>query len=69
MGRLDEARDVVERLREITPLVIPGAEHWRIPEQREYYLEGLKPGLKERTSTEPRGRGRVRARMASDKVT
>ena len=42
MGRLDEARDVVKRLREITPLVIPGAEHWRIPDQREFYLQGLR---------------------------
>jgi TolB-like protein/class 3 adenylate cyclase len=42
MGRLDEARDFVKRLREITPLVIPSAEHWRNPEDREFYLEGLR---------------------------
>jgi len=42
MGRLDDAQDMVKRLREITPVVIPGAEHWRIPEDREFYLGGLR---------------------------
>jgi adenylate cyclase len=42
MGRLKEAQAMVKRLRAITPLVIPIAEHWRIPEDREYYLEGLR---------------------------
>jgi adenylate cyclase len=30
MGRLEEALALVERLRAITPIVIPSAEHWRI---------------------------------------
>src|SRR5882762_1775841 len=30
MGQLDEARDIIARLRAITPIVIPNAEHWRI---------------------------------------
>ena len=42
MGRLEEAQEVVKRLRAITPVVIPSAEHWRIREDREYYLEGLR---------------------------
>ena len=42
MGRLKEAQEVVKRLREITHVVIPTAEHWRIREDREYYLEGLR---------------------------
>ena len=42
MGRLDEARDIIARLRDITPIVIPNAEHWRIPEQREFFLDGLR---------------------------
>jgi len=42
MGRLSDARDMVERLRRITPVLIPGAEHWRIPEDREFYLSGLR---------------------------
>jgi adenylate cyclase len=42
MGRLDEGQMMVKRLRDITPLVIPSAEHWRIPEQRQFFLEGLR---------------------------
>jgi tetratricopeptide (TPR) repeat protein len=42
MGRLKEAQEVVKRLRAITPVVIPTAEHRRIPEDREYYLDGLR---------------------------
>jgi TolB-like protein len=42
LGRLDEAQAIVKRLRDVTPLVIPSAEHWRIPEQREFFLEGLR---------------------------
>jgi adenylate cyclase len=42
LGLLDEARAIVKRLRDITPSVIPGAENWRVPEQREYFLEGLR---------------------------
>ena len=42
MGQLEEARDIIARLRDITPIVIPNAEHWRIIEQRQFYLEGLR---------------------------
>jgi TolB-like protein len=42
MGRLEEAQEVVKRLRAITPVVIPTAEHWRIREDREYFLDGLR---------------------------
>jgi adenylate cyclase len=42
VGRVDEARAIVKRLRDITPLVIPAAEHWRVPEQREFFLKGLR---------------------------
>jgi adenylate cyclase len=42
MGRLEEAQEVVKRLRAITPVVIPSAEHWRIREDREYFLDGLR---------------------------
>jgi adenylate cyclase len=42
LGRLDEARATIERLRNITPSVIPVAEHWRVPEQRAFFLEGLR---------------------------
>jgi adenylate cyclase len=42
LGCLDEARATAKRLREITPTVVPGAEHWRVPEQREFFLAGLR---------------------------
>ena len=38
MGRLDEARDVVRRLRAISPVVVPPATQFRNPEQRELLL-------------------------------
>ena len=41
-GRLDEARDVVKRLRGITPLVVPSGNELRNPEYRELYLTGLR---------------------------
>ena len=42
MGRLDEARETIERVRQITLVVVPSAAHWRDPEQRAFYLEGLR---------------------------
>ena len=42
IGRLDEAREVVARLRCITPLVVAGADCFRNPEDREFYLSGLR---------------------------
>jgi TolB-like protein/class 3 adenylate cyclase len=42
MGRLDEARRVVARLRTITSVVIPRTIPWRNPEHRELYLSGLR---------------------------
>jgi hypothetical protein len=42
LGRLKEAHEMVKRLQAITPVVIPTAEHWRIREDREYFLDGLR---------------------------
>ncbi len=42
MGRFDEAHEMVQRLRRLTPLIVPTAEHWRDPQQRELYLSGLR---------------------------
>jgi hypothetical protein len=39
---LDEASAMIEQLRALTPLVVPSADHWRNPEQREFYLSGLR---------------------------
>ena len=41
-GRLDEARDIVERLRAITPVVVPSATPYRNPEHQELFLSGLR---------------------------
>jgi TolB-like protein/class 3 adenylate cyclase len=42
MGRLDDAREIVERLRTLTPAVIPDASYLRNPEHRELFLSGLR---------------------------
>jgi TolB-like protein/class 3 adenylate cyclase len=49
LGRLEEAREAVERLRAITPLVVPTAMHWRNPEDRELFLSGLRRAMGEAT--------------------
>jgi len=47
MGRLDEARAVVTRLRAITPEVMPSDLGWRNPEDRELFLSGLRLAMGE----------------------
>jgi hypothetical protein len=42
MGRLDEARTIVARLRVITPLLVPSDLPFRSPEDRELFLSGLR---------------------------
>ena len=42
MGRMDDAREIVQRLRAITPEVIPNARYLRDPEHRELFLSGLR---------------------------
>jgi adenylate cyclase len=49
MGRLDEAREIVERLRAITPVLIPSRLAWRNPEHRELFLSGLRLAAGEAT--------------------
>jgi hypothetical protein len=41
-GRLDEAREAIERLRSLTPLVIHPATYLRNAEHRELLLSGLR---------------------------
>ena len=41
-GRLDDAREIVTKMRAITPVVIPGASFLRNPEHRELLLSGLR---------------------------
>src|SRR5207248_7381135 len=42
MGRLDDARAIVGRVRAITSAVIPDASYLRNPEHRELFLSGLR---------------------------
>jgi adenylate cyclase len=42
MGRLDEAREIVSRLRAVTPVVIPSVIPYRNIEHRELFLSGLR---------------------------
>jgi adenylate cyclase len=49
MGRLNEAREIVARLRAITPVVIPDASFLRNPEHRELLLSGLRLAAGEAT--------------------
>ena len=42
MGRLDDAREIVARLRAITSVVIPEASFLRNAEHRELFLSGLR---------------------------
>jgi TolB-like protein/class 3 adenylate cyclase len=42
MGRLDEARTIIARLRAITPLVVSSVDYLRNPEQRKLLLSGLR---------------------------
>jgi adenylate cyclase len=42
MGRLDDAREIITRLRAVTPVVIPDASFLRNAEHRELYLSGLR---------------------------
>jgi len=42
MGRLDEARAIMARLRGITPHLVPGAAQLRNPADRELFLSGLR---------------------------
>jgi len=47
LGRLEDARHIVNKLREITPVLIPNVEHWRMPEQQDFYLMGLRRAISE----------------------
>jgi adenylate cyclase len=47
MGRIDEARAIVTRLRGITALVVPSDLPYRNPEDRELLLSGLRLAMGE----------------------
>jgi len=47
MGRLKEAREIVKRLRAVTPLIVPDTAHMRNPDHRELFLSGLRLAMGE----------------------
>jgi adenylate cyclase len=47
MGRLDEAQEILGRLRTITPVVVERATRYRNPEHRELFLSGLRLAAEE----------------------
>ena len=47
MGRLDQAGDIVRRLRILTPVVVPSVPPYRNPEHRELFLSGLRLAMGE----------------------
>ena len=49
MGRLDDAREILNRLRAITPLVVTGGMEYRNPEDRELYFSGLRLAIGDET--------------------
>jgi hypothetical protein len=49
MGRLDDAREIVRRLRAITPVMMPRNSHLRNAEHRELLLSGLRLAAGEET--------------------
>jgi hypothetical protein len=49
MGRLGEAREIVKRLRKITPAVVPSVIPYRNPEHRELFFSGLRLAVGEAT--------------------
>jgi pentatricopeptide repeat protein len=51
MGRLDEAREIVRRLRAITPSVMEPATRYRNPPLRELFLSGLRIAVGEGASS------------------
>ena len=49
MGRLNEAREAVKQIRNLTNVVVPSATNSRNPEHREFYLSGLRLAAGEAT--------------------
>jgi len=49
MGRLEDARGMVQRLRLITPIIVHSAAQYRNSEQRDLFLSGLRLAAGETT--------------------
>lgn len=61
MGRLDDAREAIDRLRAFTSLIVPRAIPLRNPEHRELFFSGLRLGGGRGDMTAARRRFRCRA--------
>ena len=55
MGRLEDARDIVARLRAITPVVMDDPTFLRQVEHRQLFVSGLRLALNETSQSEPDG--------------
>jgi adenylate cyclase len=53
MGRLDDARAIIERLRSLTPSVVPAIQLFRNSEHRELFLSGLRLASPDVGSSDP----------------
>ncbi len=51
MDRLDDAREIIRRLRLLTPAVVPTIRFFRNPEHRELFLSGLRLAMGEASET------------------
>jgi adenylate cyclase len=49
MGRTNDAREAIARLRKLTPVVIPDVNFLRNPEHREIFVSGLRLAAGETT--------------------
>jgi len=54
LGRMRDAQAIVEKLKSITPDPIPSAEHWRVREDQEYFLDGLRLAVDQTDTTSKR---------------
>jgi adenylate cyclase len=46
LGQWDEAKSTIERLRALTSVVLPNADNYRDPEQRAFFLSGLRLAMR-----------------------
>ena len=45
LGQIEDARNVIRQLKNLTDIIIPPVDHWRKPEHRDLLLSGLRPSL------------------------
>ena len=45
LGQIEDARNVIRQLKNLTNIIIPPVEHWRKPEYQDLLLSGLRPLL------------------------